>query len=113
VTAWAYLSPRLPVQSRDGLQYAISLDDAPPQVVNTTTELSSLPPTRGWERNTSDNVNRTSSTHTVTEPGHHVLKFWMVDPGVVVQKLVIDTGGLQPSYFGPPESYHAEGAAQP
>ena len=113
VTAWAYLSPRLPVQSRDGLQYAISLDDAPPQVVNTTTELSSLPPTRGWERNTSDNVNLTSTTHTVTEPGHHVLKFWMVDPGVVVQKLVIDTGGLQPSYFGPPESYHAEGAAQP
>ncbi len=107
VTVWAYLSPRLPIQPTDGLKYAVSIDDAAPQIVNTTTTLNSLPDNKSWERNTSDNVNLTSTSHVISEPGRHVLKFWMVDPAVVVQKLVIDTGGLRPSYLGPPESFRA------
>jgi hypothetical protein len=107
VTIWAFLSPRNNVLPTDGLKYAISVDDQPPQIVNSTTATGASDATmnRQWERNTSDNVNRTSTTHVITTSGPHVLKFWMVDPTVVVQKLVIDTGGMKPSYLGPPESF--------
>ncbi|MGW5721301.1 glycosyl hydrolase 115 family protein [Amycolatopsis sp. NPDC003865] len=105
VTVWAYLSPRSNVLQGDGLRYAVSFDDAAPQVVNITkaTGADDMTMNRQWERTTSDNVNLTSTRHEVGA-GPHVLKVWMVDPAVVVQKLVVDTGGLRPSYLGPPES---------
>jgi hypothetical protein len=33
-----------------------------------------------------------------------VIKFWMVDPGVVLERIVVDMGGVHLSYLGPPES---------
>jgi hypothetical protein len=107
VKVYAYLSPRNNVRDSDGLEYAVSFDDAEPQVVNVTTALNGMPMNRSFERNTSDNVNLTSTEHVIAAPGRHVLKFWAVDPTVILQKLVIDTGGLKSSYLGPPESFRA------
>ncbi|MCX4785101.1 hypothetical protein OG369_02540 [Streptomyces sp. NBC_01221] len=42
--------------------------------------------------------------HRIGRPGVHVLKCWMVDPTVVLRNPVVDTGGLKPSYLGPPGS---------
>ncbi|HTR80177.1 MAG TPA: glycosyl hydrolase 115 family protein [Bacteroidota bacterium] len=98
----AYVSPTLNFHNDQGLRYAISFDDAAPQIVTINADNSN----RTWERWVANNINITSSSHTIETPGVHVLKFWMVDPGVVLQKLVIDAGGVKPSYLGPPESFH-------
>jgi hypothetical protein len=102
----AYLSPRNDVFPGHGLRYAVSIDGEKPHVVDITaaTGADATALNMQWARNTSDNVNVTTTVHVVARPGVHVLKVWMIDPTVVVQKLVVDTGGLRPSYLGPPES---------
>ena len=98
-----YVAPSLSVTaSPDGLRYAISFDDEAPQTVDLVPDTS----THAWEKAVADNIRISSTRHTV-RPGLHMLKFWRVDPGVVLEKIVIDAGGLKPSYLGPPESYRS------
>jgi len=97
----ATLAPTLNFVPGRGLRYAISFDDQPPQIIDALAR-SSL---ADWENSVANSVRKVTSTHILTEPGYHTLKFWMVDPGVVLQKLVVDLGGVKPSYLGPPESY--------
>lgn len=60
---------------------------------------------RDWETTVKDSVRHVISTHAIAAPGYHTLKIWMVDPGLVLQKVVVNLGGLKPSYLGPPESF--------
>lgn len=54
----------------------------------------------GWET-----IKDSKSTFQLPSPGYHTFKVWMVDPGIVLEKLLVDLGGLKPSYLGPPESF--------
>lgn len=104
------LSPALDYQDRGGLRYGISVDNGPIQIVNMHADSSHA----AWQQWVSNNVNMETTQHYVEQPGAHTIKFWRVDPGVVLQKLVVDTGGLQPSYLGPPESrYLPDSATRP
>jgi hypothetical protein len=60
---------------------------------------------KDWEKSVVNNARIARSGHTLARPGYHTLKFWMIDPGVVLEKLVVNLGGVKPSYLGPPESY--------
>jgi len=97
----ATIAPTLNFVPGRGLRFAVSFDDQPPQIVDALARNS----LRDWEISVEDSVRKIKSTHTLATAGYHTLKFWMVDPGVVLQKLVVDLGGVRPSYLGPPESY--------
>ena len=98
----AILSPTLNFTPERGLRYAISFDDEPPQVIDALAHNEQ----GDWETSVKDSVRKVRSTHTLAAPGIHTLKFRMVDPGIVLEKLVVDLGGVKPSYLGPPESFH-------
>ncbi len=59
---------------------------------------------RDWEESVKNAVRKVTSRHTITCSGKHTLRIWMVDPGITLQKIIVDTGGLKTSYLGPPES---------
>jgi hypothetical protein len=89
-----------------GLHYAISFDDQPPQIVTLVPEdYDARNGNTDWEKTVSDNARLSKSSHTIQSPGYHTLKIWFIDPGLVLQKIILNTGGLRPSYLGPPESY--------
>jgi Glycosyl hydrolase family 115/Gylcosyl hydrolase family 115 C-terminal domain len=103
VRVQAYLSPTLNFTRSDGLKYAVSFDDEEPQIVNIHTGTESVP---GWEKMVGDSINIRTTKHELSQPGEHVLKFWMIDPGVVLQKIVVSHGDVPASYLGPPESFY-------
>jgi hypothetical protein len=106
VTVDALVDPTLNFVPGRGLRYAISFDDEAPQIVDALAGDNK----ERWETSVKDGVRVGISEHNIKEAGHHTLKFWAVDPGVVLQKLVVDLGGVKPSYLGPPESYRANQA---
>jgi hypothetical protein len=101
VSVDAYLAPTQKFQPGAGLRYGISFDGEPPQVINIHANYTQAE----WERSVRDGVRIMTSKHKLASAGVHMLKFWAMDPGVVLEKLVINTGGTRPSYLGPPESF--------
>jgi hypothetical protein len=87
-----------------GLRFAMAFDGQPPQIIDTLEHNTQ----RDWEETVKDSVRYVKSSFTLAQPGYHTLKIWMVDPGIVLEKLVVDLGGMKPSYLGPPESYRVK-----
>ena len=101
----AWFSPILAF-NRQPVRYAVSFDDEQPQIIDVSAG-NEMPGT--WDKMVADNIRISTTMHRITRPGIHVLKYWLVDPGPVLQRIVIDCGGLKPSYLGPPETLTGKG----
>ena len=103
----ATAAPTLNFMPGRGLRMAVSFDDEVHKTVTLVPkDYVAQNGNMDWEVCVADSARHVRTTHTLTKPGYHTLKIWMVDPGVVLEKLVVDLGGMKPSYLGPPESYH-------
>ncbi|GCC50318.1 glycosyhydrolase [Chryseotalea sanaruensis] len=101
-TLQLFFSPTLNFHHRkEGLQYAVSIDDEQAQIFSLNKEDSDP---RYWNRWAANNIIIKTSSHQLAKPGKHTIKFWMIHAGPVLQKLVLDFGGVKPSYLGPPET---------
>ncbi|MBN1116519.1 MAG: glycosyl hydrolase 115 family protein [Bacteroidales bacterium] len=106
----AFLSPSQDFKKQGGLKYAIAIDNEEPQIINMN-EREEKPDwqyANWWTQSVGDHIKIKVSQHKIDQPGKHTLKIWILDPGIVFQKFVINMGGLRPSYLGPPESIFYE-----
>ncbi len=85
--------PTKAVAPSRGVRLAVSIDGKEPQIVD------------GQGGDVLTNLRRMTTKVNITEPGKHVLTVWMVDPAVVIDKLVLDFRPPVETYLGPMESY--------
>jgi hypothetical protein len=100
-TTEVILAPTLNFVPGRGLRFAVSLDDGPRTIVDALEHNTQ----KDWEKAVSDGVRKVSVPVPVATPGYHTLTIWAVDPGVVVERLILSHGAIPPSYLGPPESF--------
>jgi hypothetical protein len=100
VAITTYCLPTRRIHEGRGLRYAIAMDEEQPQLVDFNED------TEGprWSQNVLRNAAINSTRHSIAAAGRHTLKIWMVDPGVILDKIVVNAGGVKESYLGPPET---------
>ena len=97
----AFFSPTLNFHNDEGLKYAVSIDNEALQTVVINKDDNNE---RIWGVWMTNNIIIKTTTHKISTAGKHTIKYWMVSPAVVLQKIVGDMGGVKPSYLGPPET---------
>ena len=100
VKVHAYFSPTINFTETRGLKFGIGFDNEQPKIINFN-EKDSF---KNWEKSVANNIKIVTSSHVIKNAGNHTLKYYLIDSGLVLQKIVIETNGVKETYLGPPES---------
>ena len=96
---YVLVSPTLNFNDNKGLRYAISVDGGEEQIVN----INKTYDTKRLETWQANSINETVTKLRFPTKGEHRLRIRILDHGIVLQKILIDTGNLKPCYLGAPE----------
>ncbi|KAE8409982.1 hypothetical protein BDV37DRAFT_277629 [Aspergillus pseudonomiae] len=87
------------------IQFAYSLDGATPVTVRPVSSVLLYKEEQAWATAVMENGwTSVIELDGVVVVGEHELALWLLEPGVVLQKVVVDMGGYAASALGPPES---------
>lgn len=108
VDVYTYVSPTFAVSAERGYlghettnaetQYGVCIDEGAVMTPST----SSFEYAQIWYESVLRNARINKTTLHIGEPGRHTLKIICGDAGTIVQKIVLDFGGMKHSYQGPP-----------
>ena len=93
------LAPTLNFNDNKGLSYAISFDGSKEQIINFNGHYNGE--LGKWQANP---IIESRTIHELNEKGKQTLRIRPLNPGIVIEKILINTGGLKPSYLGAPET---------
>ncbi|MGY5353367.1 glycosyl hydrolase 115 family protein [Wenyingzhuangia sp. IMCC45467] len=83
-----------------GVRCAVAIDEGKPVIV----DFETLGRSEAWKQNVLKNATVKTAKQIVNKAGKHTLKIWMVDPGVMIDQVLIDLGGWKHSYAFPKET---------
>ncbi len=89
--------PTFPLDRDHMLRYAVSIDGAPPQIVD-------IDAGRTWSEDVVRNARYTSSDWVLKPGRRHSIRLWALDPALVIDRLTLDFGGKRTAYLGPSET---------
>ncbi|WP_165963609.1 glycosyl hydrolase 115 family protein [Hymenobacter radiodurans] len=101
--------PTHPVTRSAGMRYGVSLDNGPVQIV----DFKTVGRSEEWKQNVLRNRAQRQVKGPLLSPGRHTLTLYLLDPGVVLDHLTIDLGGLQPAYSPLPETWKTRDPPSP
>lgn len=93
------LAPTLNFNDNKGLSYAISFDGEKEQIINFNGHYKGG--LGKWQANP---IIESRSIHQLDKKGKHTLRIRPLNPGIVIEKIMIHAGGLKTSYLGAPET---------
>ncbi|WP_166336626.1 glycosyl hydrolase 115 family protein [Sphingobacterium chungjuense] len=92
-------SPTLNFNANRGLRYGISIDGKDEIIININGHY------RGelgkWQ---AERIINNVTEHHIAHQGEHTIRIRPLDHGILIQKIMLDFGGLLPSYLGAPQS---------
>ena len=96
ITIYTYMLPLFAKDKSHSTQYGVQVDNMDMVLHHNDVKEYS----KEWAANVLRNSAINKTTVFLEKPGNHTLKVYCIDPGMIVQKILIDTGGMKESYLG-------------